>query len=338
MSISSLTSNGIIAAPMAGGPSTPALVAAVGNAGGLGFLASGNITAQKLVEDMKEATKEHAELVYGVNFFMPQAEMPRMGDVVAAHKAIEPLFIQAGVKQPDIPQPDLTNDYAAKFQAVIDAADAGYGPKVVSSSFGCFTKEDVAVLHAKGIQAWASVTGLLEAKEAVARGVDALIVQGHEAGGHRLTWSIANQPNTNTAAELVEAIAKSCPDTPLVAAGGVRTAEHVQALKVLPQVEGVSCGTAFLLAHESGINAFNRMLLRRGGETVSTRAFSGRVARGLKTPFTESVEIVAPIYPYLGEMMKPLRGQATTAYCLVGENNKGLKTLPAAEIVNNLAG
>lgn len=333
MSISSLAPTGIIAAPMAGGPSTPALVKAVGVAGGFGFLASGNIDAAQQGKDMKEAEG----VAYGVNFFMPQAEMPRMGDVVAAHKAIEPFFIQAGIAQPGVPQPDLTNDYEAKFQAVIDAADAGYGPKVVSSSFGCFTHEDIKVLHSKDIQAWASVTGLLEAKEAVERGVDALIVQGHEAGGHRLTWSIANQPNENTTAELVLAVANSCPDTPLIAAGGVRTSQDVQELKALPNVAAVSCGTAFLLAHESGISAFNRMLLRRGGETVSTRAFTGRVARGLKTPFTDSVTNVAPIYPHLGQMLKPLRGQATTAYCLVGVNNQGLKTLPAAQIVENLA-
>lgn len=333
MSIPSLVPSGIVAAPMAGGPSTPALVKAVGGAGGFGFLASGNVDAAQLSKDMKEASGA----AYGVNFFMPQEEMPRMGDVVAAHQAIEPLFIQAGIKQPGIPQPDLTNGYAAKFQAVMDAVDAGYGPAVVSSSFGCFTVEDISVLHAKGIQVWASVTGLLEAKEAVRRGVDALIVQGHEAGGHRLTWSIAAQPNENTTAELVVAVAQSCPGTPLVAAGGVRTAQDVADLRALPHVYAVSCGTAFLLAHESGISAFNRMLLRRGGETVASRAFSGRVARGLKTPFTDSVTNVAPIYPHLGQMLKPLRGQAHTAYCLVGVNNQGLKTLPAAEIVKTLA-
>lgn len=333
MSINSLAPTGIIAAPMAGGPSTPALVIAVSGVGGFGFLASGNINAAQLSADMKEA----GGVAYGVNLFMPQAEMPRMGDVVAAHKAIAPLFIQAGMNQPNIPQPDLTNDYAAKFQAVIDAADSGYGPKVVSSSFGCFTKEDIGVLRSRGIQVWASVTGLLEAREAVQRGVDALIVQGHEAGGHRLTWSIAHQPNENTAAELVAAIAEACPDIPLIAAGGVRTAQDVADLRSLKNVEAVSCGTAFLLAHESGISAFNRMLLRRGGATVSTRAFSGRVARGLKTPFTDSVTQVAPIYPHLGLMLKPLRGQADTAYCLVGENNQNLKTLPAAEVVKSLA-
>lgn len=314
----------VIVAPMAGGPSTPALVNAVSDAGGFGFLASGNQSPEQLVADIEEVTEP-----YGVNFFMPQQEAPDLGQVMAVHRKLENYYLLRGVEQPAIGPVDLSNAYEAKRDAVLAAA---IPPKAVSSSFGQFPAGDAAAFRAAGIEVWVSVTSAEEAAQADA---DVLVVQGYEAGGHRLTWSVQEEPNHTGTLELLAEVAQARPELPLVAAGGVRSAADVQRF-LEHGARAVSCGSAFLRAAESGISAFNRMLLRTGGPTVSTRAFTGRYARGLATAFTDNNPQMPAIYPQLSAMLKPLRGDYATAYCLVGDDNSALKQAPAAEILEAL--
>jgi len=308
----------IIVAPMAGGPSSPALVDAAATAGSLGFLAVGGAPARVLEEQMAQVTGR-----YGVNLFTKQAPFDSLADVHAV----------AGDRE--LPGVDLSNDFDAKFTAVLDSP---HPPEVVSATFGPFTREQIDALHTRGIQAWITVTNPTDAEAAAAVGADALVVQGPEAGGHRSTWSIEETPDDQPLPDLVRSVA-AVVDLPLIAAGGIRDAADVAAALALPGVVAVSCGSAFLLADEAGTSALNRELLAEGGRSVASRAFSGRVARGLETDFTRNHPDIPPIYPYLVPLQAADRRDRPRelAYCLVGVDVEKLGGGPAATILARLA-
>ncbi|WJY97166.1 Nitronate monooxygenase [Corynebacterium fournieri] len=274
---------------MAGGPSTPALV----NAVEFGFIALGTCSVDQAREWLAEC-----EPPFGANLFVPQPK-PLPDDVltVAGHLGKE--------------VPDVASDYAEKFALVLDAA-----PAVVSSTFGCFTEEEIAQLHAAGSEAWATVTNPAEIAEAERRGVDGVIVQGPRAGGHRGSWSQHDEPDQRALEELLALV-----DGPAIAAGGVRGPEDVAKLGV-----PVACGTAFLLADEAGTSEHNRELLRSDAPAVVSRAFSGRWASGVETAFTRAHPDLPPTYPYLRPMTKD------NDYCLVGADRGELMAAPAREI------
>lgn len=293
----------IIVAPMAGGPSTPALVRAAADAGAFGFLATGGLSARQADAEMAAC----AGVRYGVNLFARQAPPASLAPV-------EAVAAELGVEVPEV---DLSNGWEEKFAAVLR-----HRPAVASSTFGPFTAEEIAQLHAHGIEAWVSVASPEDARTAERLGADALVVQGPEAGGHRYTWSVEAEPDARPLPELLDAC-RSVTDLPLIAAGGIVTPEDVRALGT--EADAVSCGSAFLLADEAGTSEDNRRLLRGGGRTVSTRAFSGRVARGLPTGYTGE----HAIYPWLRPMLKQL-GQP---YCLVGSGVDKLREGSAAELL-----
>ncbi|MDO5670862.1 MAG: nitronate monooxygenase [Corynebacterium sp.] len=308
----------IIVAPMAGGPSAPALIDAAATAGSLGFLATGGAPAELLREQMAQVSGP-----YGVNLFTAQAPFDSLADVhaIAGDRAL--------------PEVDLSNDFDAKFAAVLEAE---HPPVVVSATFGPFTREQVDVLHGRGIQAWITVTNPTDAQAAAAVGADALVVQGPEAGGHRSTWSVEEAPDSRPLPELVRSVAEVV-DLPLIAAGGIRDAEDAAAALGWPSVVAVSCGSAFLLADEAGTSQLNRELLAEGGRSVVSRAFSGRVARGLETEFTRNHPDIPPVYPYLVPLQAADRKQRPRelAYCLVGVGVDKLGGGPVATILARLA-
>lgn len=308
----------IIVAPMAGGPSTPALVDAAAAAGSLGFLATGGAPARVLEEQMAQVSGP-----YGVNLFTRQAPFDSLDDVHAV----------AGDRE--LPEVDLSNGFDAKFAAVLAAE---HPPVVVSATFGPFTREQIDALHARGVAAWVTVTNPTDAVTAAATGADALVVQGPEAGGHRSTWTIDETPDDRPLPDLVRSVAEVV-DLPLIAAGGLRDATDVAAALALPGVVAVSCGSAFLLADEAGTSALNRELLAEGGPTVASRAFSGRVARGLETDFSRNNPDIPPVYPYLVPLQAADRRERPRelAYCLVGVGVDKLGGGPAAAILAGLA-
>lgn len=285
----------VIAAPMAGGPSTPALV----NAVSFGFIALGTCTVAEAREWLAAC-----EPPFGANLFVPQLE-PLRDDVLTVANFLHQ------------PVPEVSSDYPAKFALVLEAA-----PAVVSSTFGCFTEEEIAKLHAVGSEAWATVTNAAEMAQARRRGVDGVIVQGPRAGGHRGTWDQREAPGTAPLEELL-----ALADGPVIAAGGVRGPEDVAKLGV-----PAACGTAFLLADEAGTSPRNRALLRTDAPAVVSRAFSGRWASGVETAFTREHPDLPPVYPYLRPMTKD------NDYCLVGADRGELMAAPAAEIEAYLVG
>lgn len=287
---------------MAGGPTTPELV----NAVSFGFLALGTCGAAQARDWLAQC-----DAPFGANLFMPQAE-PLLIDVSSTATRLNTT----------VPAADVTSGFGAKFALVLDAA-----PAVVSSTFGAFTPEQVEALHAVGSEAWVTVTSVSEAEAALH--ADGLIVQGPLAGGHRGTWEQAEEPGREPLEQLVETIVPL--GLPVIAAGGVRGPGDSAKLRAYGAVS-VACGTAFLLADEAGTSARNRELLRSDAESVSTRAFSGRYARGLETEFTRAHPDLPPVYPYLRPMT------SGNDYCLVGAGRGELMAASAAEIEAFLTG
>ncbi|MCF4006806.1 nitronate monooxygenase [Corynebacterium uropygiale] len=342
----------LVAAPMAGGPSTPELARAVSQAGGLGFLALGTMSPEAARESLAQMT-EGEQLPYGVNLFAPQETAPDPAAMEAVREELRPGFEEYGLPLPPLPEPDLSNGWEEKFRAILEAK---HPPAIASSTFGCFREEEIRTLHARGIEAWCTVTCEAEAAEAVRRGVDGLIVQGPDAGGHRGVWQVEDTPDARPLPQLTAVIADAHPGVPLIVAGGLGTPERIAEALSWPGVLAVAAGSAFLLSEEAGTSAANRRLLAAAAAehtaagqdpvepTLSTRAFSGRWARGLCTDYcrTHPDPAIPPIYPALNALLGSLRASAAErgddrwAYCLAGRFCTLAEEKPAGEIVRAL--
>ncbi|WKD61610.1 Nitronate monooxygenase [Corynebacterium ciconiae DSM 44920] len=315
----------LIAAPMAGGPSTAELAAALWNAGQFGFLAAGRASADALRQNMRAAAQLPGGMNVGVNLFAPHPR-PRYFQQHPEHD------VAAELSDRWKPEVDYSFEWDEKFAAVLEAQ-----PLVVNSMFGCFSAEEVRQAHERGIEAWVSVTSPDEARVAEQVGADAVIVQAASAGGHRGSWDQDEKPNTLALPELIAAVAAECT-LPLIAAGGLTTPAAVADALSLEQVVAVSCGTAFLLADEAGTSESNRAILREGQlETAATRAFTGRVARGVITGVDEHANAsMPPVFPHISPAPERKKEERAWAYCLAGEGVNHCREASAAEIVRHL--
>lgn len=314
----------VLPAPMAGGPTTPELVAAAAKAGSLGTLAWGTASPEQ-AESQLEQLLATGTTRWAVNLFRPQQPL-REGE----RRAAAAVAAAEGVELADA-------DYSFGWDFKLDLAlDAPTPPRVVWAMFGTFTSEEIERIHDRGAEAWVTVTSPAEARAAAEAGADVLCVQGPDAGGHRGTWDEYAEPDQRALPDLVRACQVGVP---LLAAGGLRTAEDVARVLDLPGVAAVVCGSAFLLADEAGTRPANREMLSKGGPTVATRAFSGRVARGLATEYTAQHPDAPAIYPHLNQILRPRRsaGDKSVAYCLVGEPATGLRGGSVEDILCRLS-
>jgi nitronate monooxygenase len=296
----------IIVAPMAGGPSTPQLAAAGTNAGGLGFVAAGYLTAEAFAERLAAARSLTSGPI-GANLFVPQPSAGTAEDIELYAKALGP---DAQRYEAQLGEPRWDDDHwAAKIEVLLDVR-----PEVASFTFGVPSAEECRRLRVAGITVVGTVTTLAEAQTAVARGVDAVAAQGPSAGGHRGTFDPGAQPATQPLDELLAEM-QTAVDVPVVAAGGLMTADDVARVLAAGAVAG-QLGTAFLLSAESGSSPVHRAALQdpRFTETVVTRAFSGRYARGLRNRFIDEHEAEAPFgYPEIHWLTSPLRAASVRA-------------------------
>ncbi|AQT80701.1 2-nitropropane dioxygenase [Mycolicibacterium litorale] len=327
----------ILGAPMAGGPSTPALAAAVSNAGGLGFVPAGYLSAQKFA-DVLAATRSLTTAAIGVNLFVPQPSVATQAALDRYREQLAPLAQRYGA-EPGTPRPD-DDGWQAKLEVVAELT-----PEVASFTFGCPSPEVLGRLRERGILTAVTVTSLAEADIAVAAGADTLVVQGPEAGGHRGTFVPDRRPGEQPLAELLAAVA-STHDLPVSAAGGLGDAAAVRAALDAGAV-AAQAGTAFLLSDEAGTNAAHRRALvdDRFTKTIVTCAFSGRYARGLANGFTDSYDDMAPLgYPEVNQLTGPIRAAAVAAGDPHGTNLwagtawRGIAGGSAGDIVAALAG
>lgn len=342
----------VIAAPMAGGPSTPELVAATTAAGGLGFLAGGYLSAAALGE-LIAATRGLGVGAFGVNLFVPaRGEDGRhiaatVEDLAAVARYRDLLARESGL---DLPEARAEDDdhYPAKVDAL-----AAEGVPLVSFTFGLPTPEESARLRAAGSVLMATVTSLADARTALTPDpssgvapVDALWVQGFEAGGHRSTFTIAEEPNETPARALVADIRAALgAGVVIVASGGIADAAGSRDM-VAAGADAVAAGTAFLATVEAGTSATHRAALGDDSfaETALTRVFTGRPARGLRNAFIDAHEGHAPpVYPQLHHVTGALRkaaaaeGRARDLHLWAGtrwRDSRGIST--AAEAVARL--
>jgi nitronate monooxygenase len=305
----------IVLAPLAGGPTTPELAAAVCNGGGLGFLAGGYLTANAL-EERIGALRELTGRPFGVNLFVPGA--PSEPGVYAEYtrELGEPRFED--------------DDWDAKL-ALMERAR----PDVVSFTFGCPSSADLARMG----EAWVTVTSPGEAAQALAAGADGLVVQGSEAGGHRGVFADAPDITQYGLLPLLQLIET---EKPLIASGGIATGAGVAAV-LSAGAAAAQIGTAFLRAPEAGTAAAHREALATPRETALTRAFTGRLARGIRNRFMDEHPDAPVAYPEIHFATAAMRaearqrGDAESINLWAGEAHALAQEKPAAEILAELA-
>jgi nitronate monooxygenase len=325
----------VIVAPMAGGPSTPELAAAGSNAGGLGFVAAGYLSAEALAERIAAARKLTTGPL-GVNLFAPQpsAATPEAIENYAAALSAEVQRYGA-----ELGKPAYNDDaWAAKVEVLLDMR-----PEVASFTFGLPTVAECTRLRDAGISTVGTVTSVDEADAAVDCGVDAIAVQGPSAGGHRGTFDPVAEPNSQPLADLLAA-AVARVSVPVIAAGGLVSADDVSRVIEAGAV-AAQLGTAFLLADEAGSSPVHRAALHdpRFTETVVTKSFSGRYARGLRNRFIDEHEAQAPFgYPEIHYLTGPVRAASVRAgdphgtNVWAGTGFKSIRSGSTADIIGSL--
>lgn len=323
----------VVQAPMAGGTSTPELVAAVARAGALGFLGAGYKTAAATRAEI-ERTRELTDEPFGVNLFMPSRDEIDDAAVAAYRDRLLPEAERLGV-EPGTPRA-RDDDWDAKVADLL--ADP---PAYVSFTFGFPSDDVVRAFQRRGAVVIATVTSVDEARQAAS--ADALCVQGAEAGAHR--GSFANTlGDVPPVRDLVRAV-RHVTRQPVIAAGGLATGAHVAEALALGAV-AAQCGTAFLRCPESGASAVHKAALAdpRFTRTAMTRAFSGRPARGLVNRFLAEHSGEAPAaYPDVHYVTSPLRkagaarGDAGVVNLWAGESFRLASDAPAEDVVVALA-
>jgi nitronate monooxygenase len=324
----------IVQAPMAGGPSTPALAAAVSEAGGLGFVAAGYKTAAAMARDIEE-TRSRGEQPFGVNVFAPGGGPADRALVEAYRRRLEPEARRAGV---ELGAPRFDDDeYEAKLRHLLEHPVA-----VVSFTFGCPEPSVIGDLRAAGSAVWVTVTDPAEAELAAAAGADAVVVQGVEAGGHR--GSFADRPDRVDYGLLaLLQLVRRAVALPMVATGGIATGAGVAAA-LAAGAAAAQVGTAFMRCPEAATSEAHRAALASARPTGLTRAFSGRLARGMVNRMQAEHSADAPIaYPEIHHVTAPLRahgrqaGDADLINLWAGEAHALAEARPAAEVVATLA-
>ncbi len=242
------------------------------------------------------------EVTFGVNLFLP--DDPSGADVAAYAVKIRPWFERFGVEPGELPRRD--DNYPAKFAWLVE-----HPVPLVSSTFGTFSAAEVEALHEVGTEVWCTVTSAAEAIEADRNGVDALVVQGPEAGGHRGSFD-GSAPDLPLR-ELLEEV-RAVSDLPRIATGGLMDGDDVAPLLASGLADAAQLGTAFLNTAEAGTRKVHREQLTATTDTAVTRAFSGRPARGLVNEFMRANSEEAPLaYPDIHYLTAPMRAQSGAA-------------------------
>ncbi len=327
--------NPIIQAPMAGGGDTPALVSAVCNAGGLGFIGAAYL-APVQIAGAAHAVRDQTTGPFGINLFAPSPEPQPPPNLDAAVRKVAPFYAELGLPAPSLsfPRGYYFDDQLA---AVLDSGAAFF-----SFTFGLLPESAVQAIKSRGLFLMGTATTVEEALALEASGVDAVIAQGSEAGGHRGTFKGA--PDLIGTMALVPQIIDAVK-LPVIASGGIMDGRGIKAALALGAV-AVQMGTVFLTCDEAGIpEAYKRAILQaRESDTRITRAFSGRAARGIVNRFMNEVgeEDILP-FPLQNALTRPLRtaaakqGKAEFLSLWAGQGLRLARRGPAGELVARLS-
>jgi nitronate monooxygenase len=330
----------IIQAPMAGAQGS-AMAIAVSNAGGLGSLPCAMLAPEAMRKELA-AIKAGTDKAFNVNFF---CHTPPPADAAAEaqwRQVLSPYYQEFGIDPSTIPAGPGRLPFSAEAADILDE----YRPAVISFHFGLPAESLMQRARDMGAKIIASATTVEEALWLQARGVDAIIAQGMEAGGHRgifLTDDLTTQMGTFALLrQVVQAVR-----VPVIAAGGIADAAGVAAAMALGAA-GVQVGTAYLLCPESTIGPAHRAALASPAarHTAVTNLFTGRPARGIVNRFMRELGPLnagAPAFPLATSAIAPLRAKAESlgsgdfSPLWSGENASGCAAVPAAEITRALA-
>jgi nitronate monooxygenase len=330
----------IIQAPMAGAQGS-ALAVAVSNAGGLGSLPCAMLSPVALRQELT-AIRAQTKWPYNVNFFCHAPPAPSAPREAAWRATLAPYYKEFGL------DPATIAEGVGRAPFSSEAADvlAEFRPAVVSFHFGLPSAELLARVRTWGAKVLSSATTVDEALWLQARGVDAIIAQGFEAGGHRgmfLSDDLTTQVGTLALVpQIVNAVR-----TPVIAAGGIADAKGVAAALALGAA-GVQVGTAYLLCPEATTSAVHRAALKSEAalHTALTNVFTGRPARGIVNRVMREVgpiSAAAPAFPSAANAIAPLRSRAEGLQSgdfsplWSGQNASGCKEMPAAQLTRELA-
>jgi len=329
--------NPVLAAPMAGGPSTPALVSAAAAAGSLGFLAGGYKTPDEVSGQIKSA-RAQCDL-FGINLFAPNAVPVDPDEFRRYAQAIQPEGDLYGLDLASSSPVEDDDSWRAKIDILLDDP-----VPVVSFTFAIPDRAAIEALRRAGTVVLQTVTSFDEARRAVAAEVDALVVQGFQAGAHSGTLTPERLPQPVPLTDLVER-ARLVVELPIVAAGGLATAAEVAAV-LRAGADAVMVGTVLLRCDESGASpTYKQALSERGDtETIVTRSFTGRPARALRNLWTDRYHHLAPSgYPAVHHLTAPVRRAAAVAgddermNLWAGAGARHATNEPAARVLARLA-
>jgi len=327
----------IVQAPMAGGFTTPELVAAVSDAGALGSLGGAGLPPDKL-RGAIAAVRRLTDRPFAVNLFapLPSPEVDA-GQVAAMQAVLAPLRAELGLPEPtDLPSPPPPGLVEAQLAVVAEER-----VPVFSFTFGAVLLEPI---REAGSVILGTATTVAEAVELERLGVDAIVAQSAEAGGHRGTFLGSFEDAVVGGVALVPRIADRV-SVPVLLAGGIMDGRGIAAALALG-AEGVQLGTAFLGCPEAGSTALQRSTLAGAADrTLVTRAYSGRQARLVRTRLVDAIEnaVVDPLpFPLQALLVAELRAAALEAgrrdllFVLAGQGAAALRELPVAELVETL--
>ena len=329
----------LVQAPMAGVQGS-ALAIAVSQAGGLGSLPCAMLAPDALRRELA-AIRAATDRPFNVNFFCHAQPQPDPQREAAWRDALAPAFAELGLDADAVPAGPGRQPFSREALELI----APFRPPVVSFHFGLPQPELLAQVRGWGAKVLSSATTVDEARWLEAHGVDAVIAQGAEAGGHRgmfLTEDLDTQLGTFALVrQVVQAV-----QVPVIAAGGIADAEGVAAALALGAA-GVQVGTAYLLCPEATTSALHRQALASESARVTalTNVFTGRPARGIVNRAIRElgpISRAAPAFPLATARMGALRAQAESrgssdfSPLWAGQNASGCRALPAAELTREL--
>lgn len=301
----------VIQAPMAGGTTTPELVAAVCEAGGLGSLGAAYMSPDAIRETISEI-RSLSDRPFAVNLFVPPDYDVDLGSMERSASLLEPYRNELGIEQPPLPEDPQTARFREDFDEQLVVVLEERAP-VFSYTFGTLPAITVERLKDNGSTVIGTATTVEEGEHLEATGVDAVVAQGAEAGAHRGTFLGSFEASlVGTVAlvpQLVDAIG-----IPVIASGGIMNGRGLAAALCLG-AQSVQMGTAFLLCEESGAPSPHKaaILETTNDVTALTRAFSGRPARGIRNRFLLEMaehEEELPSFPVQNALTRDIRGAA----------------------------
>ncbi|MBD9540950.1 nitronate monooxygenase [Ensifer sp. ENS04] len=295
----------LIVAPMAGGPSSPALVAASSAAGALGSIGAA-YSSPPAIAEFARAVRARTDCPFAINLFI-QHPQPKV-DAAAlerARRATAGYRVELGLPTPEFAAP-YEEDFDAQFEAVLRAK-----PAALSFVFGVLPAEHMRAARDAGMLIIGTATTPEETLALEESGVDAITLQGYEAGGHRGIFDPSAEDSEIGLEDLL-AWSLGKVKVPLIAAGGIMTGSDIQAV-LTKGASAVQMGTAFLATAEAGTSAPYRAALE-GTErkTRTTRTFSGRFARGVENRFMNEVDAAAVMpFPAQNKFTRDIRAAST---------------------------